>query len=360
MVKHKQTTFHLLLATIAAVALLPPAAGAQDGMAQEQAEERREMGQMKDEIQGIKSEMNDAIEQINQVGQNLSQPDHVREIHLFVKRAACEVAPGVSVDCLTYNGKMPGPIIRAGEGEAVRVVLHNQSDVATSLSFQGLLLPQNVAGLPRKGSGLVEPGQTYAYQFVAKQPGTYWYHPQINHADQKGLGLAGALVIDGAGQTKSYDRELVVILGSMRVRAAQSAASRLPASARPALVSTSGTTGGANYFLFNGKSAPAIPAVELHEGERVRLRVINAGQIAIPLSLSGHRFEVVAVNGSDQLEPHTFRDTVTLNPSDRYDLEFTANNPGVWSLSSELFDQSTTEGRFPGGIACVVRYGENK
>ena len=86
------------------------------------------------------------------------------------------------------------------------------------------------------------------------------------------------------------------------------------------------------------------------------MRIVNAGQESIPLSLSGHRFEVVSVNGNDPLEPHTFRDTITLNPADRYDLEWTANNPGVWSLASERYDQNTKDGKFPGGIACVVRY----
>jgi FtsP/CotA-like multicopper oxidase with cupredoxin domain len=106
----------------------------------------------------------------------------------------------------------------------------------------------------------------------------------------------------------------------------------------------------------NGKAAPAIPPIELRQGERVRLRVVNAGQHAIPLYLSGHRFEVMSINGSDNLEPHVYRDTITLNPSDRVDLSFAADNPGVWSFASELLEQASNEGKFPGGIACVVRY----
>lgn len=66
--------------------------------------------------------------------------------------------------------------------------------------------------------------------------------------------------------------------------------------------------------------------------------------------------EIVSINGSDLLEPHVTRDTITLNPSDRMDVEFQANNPGVWSLASELTDQSSNQGTFPGGIACVIRY----
>jgi hypothetical protein len=110
------------------------------------------------------------------------------------------------------------------------------------------------------------------------------------------------------------------------------------------------------YFTINGKSAPAIPPLEVHKGERIRLRVINASQQVCPLHLSGHKFEVISTNGSDGLEPHVSRDTVAVQPGDRFDLEFSADNPGNWSLSSILAGQTSNNGKFPGGIACVLRY----
>jgi FtsP/CotA-like multicopper oxidase with cupredoxin domain len=202
---------------------------------------------------------------------------------------------------------------------------------------------------------MVLPGQAFAYQFIAKQPGTYWYHPQITQSDQKTEGLAGVLVIEPKSQEKTYDKEIVTLFNDLTTH------SEPPSAAAPAAHYRAVPPGspGHHYWLMNGKSAPAIPPIELKQGERVRLRAINAGQQPVTLFLSGHHFEVVAVNGSDALEPHTMRDTVTINPSDRYDLEFTANNPGVWSLASELYAQSTDEGKFPGGIACVVRYQQN-
>jgi hypothetical protein len=64
---------------------------------------------------------------------------------------------------------------------------------------------------------------------------------------------------------------------------------------------------------------------------------------------------VVALNGNLAGE-QTERDTITLGASDRVDLEFKANNPGIWSLGSELVEQSSNDGQFPGGIACLLRY----
>lgn len=315
----------------------------------DQSQEKRQLRQMKDEIRGIKGEMQDALDEMDKFVTQAKQSDSgVKEFHLFAKRGSWEITPGVVVDCLTYNGKVPGPLIRVSEGDKVRIVLHNQSDVATSLLLHGLPAPHIVSGLPRREAGLVQPGQSYAYQFIAKHSGTFWYHPQVNHAEQRSQGLAGALVVDAAA--KPYDKEFVVVLGDLYARKGAGGGVTRKAVAPDRSSSTN------HYYMVNGKAAPAIPPIDVKAGERVRLRVVNAGQEAIPLHLTGHHFEVVTFNGSDPMEPHVFRDTITINPSDHCDLEFTANNPGVWSLASELYEQSTTDGKFPGGIACVLRY----
>lgn len=138
-------TCHLIV--VAAVVLALPARS-QDGMYQEQAQERREMQNMRGEVGDIKSEINDALHQMDQLGTQVNQSQNVHEVHLFVKRATCELAPGINVECLTYNGKLPGPTIRVPEGERIRVVLHNQSDVPTSLLFHGLITPQKSGRAP--------------------------------------------------------------------------------------------------------------------------------------------------------------------------------------------------------------------
>jgi FtsP/CotA-like multicopper oxidase with cupredoxin domain len=113
-----------------------------------------------------------------------------------------------------------------------------------------------------------------------------------------------------------------------------------------------------NFFMVNGRSAPLISPLNVKSGERIRFRVINASQDRIPLHLTGHRFEICATNGSEGMEPHVMRDTVCLEPSDRYDLEITTDNPGVWSFGSESLEQCTYNGKFPGGIAIILRYDE--
>lgn len=333
---------------------------------EEQEKEKQELDSMKQEMNEIKSTINDANSQMNQLRETMSQQGKIHEMHLFAREAMCEIVSGVKVNCMTYNGRLPGPPIRVQEGEIVRIVLHNQLKVPTSLHLHGLIAPHNVDGLPKKDQGLVKPGESYAYQFQAMQPGTYWYHPQVIHQDQKLNGMYGALIVDPKLVSKQVDKDIVFLLGSIRAPSVvKSVTSSTVPAGSPGAGTGAGASGGASaaassalptYYIVNGQSAPSIPPLELKRGERVRLRVINAGQEAVPLHLTGHRFSVSGINGGDPLEPHVLRDTISVGPSERVDLEFVADNPGVWSLASELMHQATTNGKFPGGIACVVRY----
>lgn len=321
------------------------------GMAAEQAKEREELSKMRSEIRDIKSNMKDALDSMTELQNKAVEAskanENAHELHLFAKPAAWELYSGMTADCLTYNGKIPGPPIRVPEGQPVRIVLHNQLKVPTSLVFHGIIVPQSVGGLPKKDGGIVKPGEAYAYQFVPSKAGTFWYHPQVINGDQKTRGMFGAFIVEPRSGP-SEDKDFTVVLSELNLGAA--------AEGSPHPVLPLKTSSAHTYYMMNGKSAPAIPPVELRQGERVRLRVINTSQHSIPLYLTGHRFEVAAINGSDALEPHVYRDTITLEPSDRVDLSFTADNPGVWSFASELLDQASNEGKFPGGIACVVRY----
>ncbi len=337
-------------------------------MAQEQAQEKLELEDMRNEMRDIKGQVRDAMgamsELTNQGQAGIPGPGpgqvNVREIHLFAREANLEVGSETgankdTIKALTYNGKIPGPEIHVRQGEAVRIVLHNnlKSPASTSLHFHGLLTPHKVDGLPRAGGPSAAPERflktedSFVYQFIAAQPGTFFYHPQIIHQDQRFKGMFGAIVVHPRLPTKEVNKELVLFLSKAEAIAKET---------KPELATTSATA--KHFYLINGKTAPFIPALEVLNGERVRLHVINTLDEAVPLHLSGHRFEVTGINGSDPLEPRIVRDTITINPSDRVDLEFTANNPGVWSLASELPKQNSNNGRFPSGIAMIVRYSE--
>jgi FtsP/CotA-like multicopper oxidase with cupredoxin domain len=347
-------------------------------LGEEQAQEKLELQKMKTEMNDIKSITNDATEQLNKINTGAVNQD-AHEFHLICRETPIEIFPGVKVRCLTYNGRLPGPLIKVKEGEPVRVVLHNQMPLPTSLHFHGMSLPANVDGLPRREGGLVHPNETYTYQFVAPSPGVYWYQPQIPHAEQKTKGLYGPIVVEPKDQGEA-DKEFVVLVSDLYAITGDAAARRRVTAEATGINSHNIATAAAPidnavptkslvavspykfhvysgdkhvFYLMNGQCAPAVPPMEVSKGQKVRLQLINAGQSAVPLHLSGHVFDAVGGSVEGATGHH---DTVTVMPGSTYVVEFTADNPGVWSLASEVFEQATNEGRFPGGIACVLRY----
>lgn len=336
--------FLFALASLAPAAL--PALAQIDDAADlhtQQQQEKGELEDMKRQMQDIRGNMENALKDMSKV-QSMMRGDQIKEFHLQAKESAWEVLPGYHYNAMTYNNQTPGPAIRVSEGDQVRLVLHNGLKTASSLYIQGMQLPHKVDGLPKKGAGLVGPGETFVYQFIAQEPGTFYYRPQLPHLDQMLKGLVGVIIVEPRSIPKTYEKDQVIVLTQVATHELSSKGGAKPS--------------GAHLFLANGKSAQAINPIELRRGERVRLRVVNASPSACPLTLTGHKFELVAQNGSSSVEPHVKRDTVTVHPGERVDLEFSAENPGVWSLSSLESWQTTFNGQFPGGFAIVVRYPE--
>ena len=87
-----------------------------------------------------------------------------------------------------------------------------------------------------------------------------------------------------------------------------------------------------NVFTINGRAFPDQEPLKVKRGERVRLRLINAGTSTIhPMHLHGHQAKIVATDGNP-VPPgaQLTRNTITINPGETYDIEFIANNPGTW------------------------------
>lgn len=86
-------------------------------------------------------------------------------------------------------------------------------------------------------------------------------------------------------------------------------------------------------FTINGKAYPATEPLRVREGERVRLRLINAGaDHTHVIRLAGHRLHVTHTDGNP-LAQSVEVDAVPIAPSERYDVFFVANQPGAWLLS---------------------------
>ena len=110
-----------------------------------------------------------------------------------------------------------------------------------------------------------------------------------------------------------------------------------------------------NYFTINGKSFPATETITVKKGERVRLRLIGIGQFVHPMHLHGVPFKIVATDGHPVPEAAQLtKDTVSVAPGERYDIEFVASEPGQWMLHCHILHHTTNDNVEPGGLMLMI------
>jgi plastocyanin len=270
------------------------------------------------------------------LGQEASPEPTLREFVFTASEFDWELMPGTTVRAWGYNGQFPGPEIRVREGDTIRVILRNQLPVGTTIHWHGVVLPPQMDGPAGLNQASVEPGAEFIYEFEAKPAGTRWYHSHADPAVQVPLGLHGPLIIEPRQQKTTYDREYTIILGEWDMELTPGVATGTEERG-PRDKSLRGGELGADMFLFNGKMHGYGEPIRIAEGERILVRLINAGHMAHPIHTHGHSFTVVATDGNPIPEAARWlKDTIMVAPGERYDLEIIGDNPGVWMVHCHI------------------------
>ncbi len=211
-----------------------------------------------------------------------------------------------------YNGSVPGPVLRARQGERLEVLVENRLSEPTTVHWHGLRVPNAMDGVPHLTQPPIAPGGTFNYAFDLDDAGTFWYHPHHNSAEQVGRGLAGALIVEEA-MPLAVDRELVWVLGDWRLT--EQAAIRADFG-NLFDMTHAGRLG--NTVTINGRVPEAIA---LRSGERVRLRLINAANARIfRLAFGALGPLVVALDGQPVVPYSPDDGKIVLGPGMRTDL----------------------------------------
>jgi manganese oxidase len=254
--------------------------------------------------------------------------DGVKVFDLKAQHFNWEVLPGEFVDAYGYNGQVPGPVLRVQEGDRMRVNLTNELPEPTVMHFHGNRLPNSMDGVPDVTQKLVNPGETYSYEFVAEPAGTFIYHTHHNSAVQEAKGLYGMFLIDPKdGPRVQADKEVIQVLSE---------------------------TGG--YYVVNGKAFPATEPITAKVGERVLVHLANLGQMSHPMHLHGHPFKIVATDGYPVPEAQALtKDVINIGPGERYDLLIELDNPGTWVFHCHILSHVQNKGVEPGGMITVFQ-----
>lgn len=238
-----------------------------------------------------------------------------------------EMEPGKIVQAMTYNGTMPGPMIRVTEGDRVKVIVKNQLKESTAIHWHGLNVANLADGVPGVTQPPIKPGETYTYEFTATPAGSHMYHSHHNAAIQVTSGLLGAFIVEPKDRSKmpAVDQEYTMILND-----------------------------GAHGFSLNGKGFPATEPMKMRMGQTLLVRFMNEGLLAHPMHLHGMPMQVIAKDGYPLPNPY-YCDTQFIAPGDRYDVLVRPENPGVWAFHCHILNHAEgTDGMFGMVTALIV------
>jgi FtsP/CotA-like multicopper oxidase with cupredoxin domain len=245
----------------------------------------------------------------------------VKEFHLIAEPVEREFAPDMKVKCWGYNGQTPGPTIEAVEGDRVRILVTNKLPEHTSIHWHGIFLPNGMDGVGGLTQPHIKPGETYVYEFILRQHGTFMYHPHADEMLQLAVGMMGFFIIHPKkSENPRIDRDFSIMLHTWAIH---------PGTYRP----DPAVMLDFNIFTFNSKVFPAVDHLVVKTGDRVRLRIANLSMDEHPIHIHGHAFRITATDGGKIPRAGHWPETTVLVPvGSTRDVEFVADAPGDWAL----------------------------
>ncbi|MFJ9419246.1 multicopper oxidase family protein [Streptomyces sp. NPDC101227] len=277
---------------------------------------------------------------------------------------------GRTVRTWAYGDELPGKEVRVTAGDTLQLKVANHLPAYTTVHWHGLVLRNDMDGVPGITQRPIKPGASFTYEFATPSPGTYWMHPHVGV--QIDRGLYAPLIVDDPKEPLSYDKEWIVMVddwvdgvdGSTpdsvlaelnRGRGGSSGHGSMdhgetgPGGAEPAKPAVAGPPrmlrgarsrllgGHAGdvdypYHLING-CTPEDPRIfQAKPGDRIRIRFINAGgETAYRVALGGHSMTVTHTDGHPV--EHATTDALLIGMSERYDVLVTAKD-GVFPLTA--------------------------
>ncbi len=298
--------------------------------------------------------------------------------HTLTPRPVTLDLGGPTVETWAYGDRAPGPLIRATAGDFLRIRVDNQLPADTTVHWHGVALHNAADGVPGLTQDPIGAGDSYLYEFTAPDPGTFFYHPHVGV--QLDRALYAPLIIDDPNEPGDYDLEWVVVLDDW-----VDGTGRTPDDVLAEL--TGGSTGGSEgmggtdmggtdmggmdmggmggmdmgeppfgdggditypHYLINGRVPDSPDVLRGKPGQRVRLRIINAGSDTIfSVALGGHRLTLTHTDGF-AVEPHD-TDAFYIGMGERYDAIATLAD-GVFPLVAAPFGK-------PGRAMALIRTG---
>lgn len=260
------------------------------------------------------------------------------DLQLRLESVNLEIGQGIVIPTTAYNGQVPGPLLRLRHGKTVHIDVTNASKRDDLVHWHGLRTDSLNDGAVEEGSPLIKQGQTLRYTLTPTVSGTRWYHSHAMAMDDLNAagysGQFGFLLVDGEPDPGHYDQEVNVAIHHWgghfvpMVETMREHSQNVP--------QTSGSDVGYSYATMNAHMLGFGDPIRVRRGQRVLFRLLNASATEnVVLSLPGHRFRVLAMDGNPVPRPATV-ETISLAVAERVDAIVEMNAPGVWVFGSTL------------------------
>lgn len=250
----------------------------------------------------------------------------VKVFELSCTEIEWETEAGKTFPAMAYNGMIPGPEIRVTEGDQVRILVTNEMAESTSVHWHGLFVPNNMDGVPYVTQDPIAPGETFTYEFTAKNAGSHMYHSHHNAAEQVTRGLLGAFIIEPLDASREPE-----------------------VAADYNLILNDSTLG----FTINGKGFPYTQPILATLGDKIRIRYMNEGLMIHPMHLHGMPMLVFAKDGWPLPVPYLC-DTINIAPGERYDVLVDCTEPGVWAFHCHILTHAESRTGMFGMVTALV------
>ena len=251
----------------------------------------------------------------------------VKEFHLVAEPVVREMTHGFKAHLWGYNGQSPGPTIEVVEGDRVRIFVTNKLGELTSVHWHGQRLPNGMDGVTGLTQPGIPPGKTFVYEFVARRPGTFMYHPHADEMVQMAMGMMGFWIThpkldknEKHPLIDEVDRDFCFLLASYDID---------PGSATPKVM----TMLDFNLWSWNSRIFPGIDPLVVRHMDKVRIRVGNLTMTNHPIHLHGHEFLVTGTDGGPTPKSaRQYEVTADVAVGQMRQLDFLADEEGDWAF----------------------------
>ncbi len=240
----------------------------------------------------------------------------LREYKIVAHNKDVEIVPGIVYPAWVYNGRIPGPTLRATEGDRIRIHFNNGSNHPHSMHFHGFHSGA-MDGVPGSGpGGYVEPGGSFTYEFDAEPFGLHLYHchvfPLARHIAK---GLYGTFIVDPKGGRPPVDREMVMVMSGFDVD-----------------FDDANDFYAVNAIPFHYQNHP----IKIKVGERIRVFLVNILEFDLINSFHLHANFFQYYPTGTSLTPAEFTDTIIQGQAQRGILEFNYKYPGMYMFHAHV------------------------